>query len=223
MFFALRSFRILQIISGLLVVSALILALLAGLGGLGSGMMLAQMTVASPDTLLEASPGTTVLFEGHISPATVRPDNAPDQRLVLWTAKLRLPADEERWLTEDLIKQHFVVDVGDANAPVQVTIANNSYGVAPMPRVINDVDYVVNGMGVGDSVVVVGQLMKGDPTSKQLRLNALQVAAGTRDELVRHVQASDWQFLIVSAGLTMLGTILLLLDRVLHRPVRIKG
>ena len=91
MFFALRSFRILQIISGLLVVSALILALLAGLSGLGSGMMLAQMTVASPDTLLEASPGTTVLFEGHISPATARPDNAPDQRLVLWTAKLRLP------------------------------------------------------------------------------------------------------------------------------------
>ena len=88
-----------------------------------------------------------------------------------------------------------------------------------MPRVINDVDYVVNGMGVGDSVVVVGQLMKGDPTSKQLRLNALQVAAGTRDELVRHVQASDWQFLIVSAGLTILGALLLLLDRVLHRPI----
>ena len=214
MLIILRSFRVLQIVGSFLIVSALMLAVLAGLGGLGSGMTLSQMSPATPSSLQQAVNGATVLLQGRISAATIRPQNAPSANLVLWTAKLRLSANEERWLSEDLIKHRFVVDIGEAHAVTHVAIANENYGLAPLPTVINDPDYVVNGIGVGDPVVVIGQLSvsdKGDP----IQVNALQVSAGTQDEMVRYVQGSDWQFMLISATLTLLGGCTLMLDRII--------
>ena len=175
-------------------------------------MSLSQMTPATSESLKQTSNGSMVLLQGHISAATPRTQNALDYRLVLWTSKLRLPGSDDRWLSEDLIKHPFVVDIGAGDAAMQVPIENDTYGLATLPVVINDADYVVNGMGVGDPVIVVGQLKSIDKDGA-VKVIAMQVAAGTQDDLVRHLQGSDWQFMLISAVLTVAGACVLLLDR----------
>lgn len=108
MLFVLRSFRIAQIVGGFLLVSALLLAALVGLGGLASGMSLAQMPLATSESLAQTTPGSAVLIEGRISDKTQRPPNAPDADMIVWTARLRLPSENATktspWLNEDMVK-----------------------------------------------------------------------------------------------------------------------
>ena len=219
MLLLLRSFRVTQIIGGLLLVSALLLAMLVGLGGLASSAALAQMALATPQTLAQATPGNTILLEGRISAQTLQPPNAPDDAMIVWTARLRLPGAGERWLIEDMVKQPLMLELAKTS-PVRVAIINNDYGLAPLPVVINEADYVVNGLSVGDAVVVTGEIRAIAPSGSIL-LQARQIAFGTRADLVQHLQGSDQPFLFVVAALTLAGTLTLLLDHLLIKPKKV--
>lgn len=222
MLFVLRSFRTTQIVGGFLLVSALLLAALVGLGGMASGVSLAQMPLATSESLAQAAPGSTVLIEGRISDKTLRPQNAPDADMIVWTSRLRLPAEtaktEAHWLNEDMVKQPLMLDLGNTPAGIaHVAVTNDDYGLATLPTVINDADYIVNGLSVGNAIVVMGEVATADHTGP-VPIHARQIIVGTRDDLVQQMQRMDWPYLIAAAALTLAGVLTLLLDRLLLKP-----
>lgn len=222
MLLVLRSFRITQIVGGFLLVSALLLAALVGLGGMASGMSLAQMPLATSEGLAQAVPGSAVLIEGRISDKTLRPPNAPDADMIVWTSRLRLPAEnakaEARWLNEDMVKQPFMLDLGNTPTGIaRVVVTNDDYGLSTLPTVINDADYVVNGLSVGNAIVVMGEVASAN-TQGPIAIHARQIVSGTRDDLVQQMQRMDWPYLIAAAALTLAGLLTLLLDRLLLKP-----
>jgi len=118
------------------------------------------------------------------------------------------------------VKQPLMLDLGNTPAGMaRVVVTNADYGLATLPTVINDADYVVNGLSVGNPVVVMGEVASADAKGP-IAVNARQIVYGTRDDLVQQMQRMDWPYLIAAAALTLAGLLTLLLDRLLLKPAQ---
>lgn len=73
----------------------------------------------------------------------------------------------------------------------RVVVTNNDYGLSTLPTVINEADYVVNGLSVGNPIVVIGEVATSDSTGP-ITVHARQIVYGTRDDLVQQMQRMHW-------------------------------